>query len=302
MFREVIVGVDGRAGGRDAIALARLLVSVDGHVTLVHVHPREARRGHAPEPAAQGGRRAESERLLESQRERTGVDAELVSIAAPTVGEGLHELAVARGADLLAVGSCARGFAGRVLVGNDTRDAIHGSPCAVSVAPLDYARDLRSIATIGIGYDGSAESEAALVIARAVAAGRNAGLRALQVVQLPAAPYAGFATVVWTEALDGMVTEAERRLAELGGGVKGTAVLGLADDELAAFSRRVDLLVVGCRVPRRRHLSGSTLAHLAAHAGCPVLIVPRPAPAAATVRTSEQPAPTVLRTPRSATQ
>jgi len=37
MFRQIVVGVDGREGGRDAVALARLLVAADGELTLAHI-------------------------------------------------------------------------------------------------------------------------------------------------------------------------------------------------------------------------------------------------------------------------
>ena len=37
MFRRVLVGVDGGPGGRDAIALARLLAAPDGEITLAHI-------------------------------------------------------------------------------------------------------------------------------------------------------------------------------------------------------------------------------------------------------------------------
>ena len=37
MFKHIIVGVDGREGGRDAVALARLLVAVGGKLTLAYV-------------------------------------------------------------------------------------------------------------------------------------------------------------------------------------------------------------------------------------------------------------------------
>ena len=156
MFREAIVGVDGSPSGRDAIALARLLVDADGALTLANI------RGHDGAPEA-----ADSERLLATERDAAAVDAELVSLAAPSVGRGLHTLAEQHGSELLVVGSCRRGFAGRVLIGNDTRAALNGAPCAVAVAPLGYTHDLRGLRTIGVGYDGSAESEGALALARA---------------------------------------------------------------------------------------------------------------------------------------
>jgi hypothetical protein len=38
MFRNALVGVDGRASGRDAVALASNLTDSDGTVTLAHIY------------------------------------------------------------------------------------------------------------------------------------------------------------------------------------------------------------------------------------------------------------------------
>ncbi len=271
MFDSVVVGVDGRPAGRDAIALARMLADPQGRVVLAHVHPH----GHGSRSSHDAAQSERSRVLLERERAAADLQAEVRCVAAPSAGHGLHELVERLDADLLVVGSCSRGFAGRVLLGNDTRDAMRDAPCAVAVAPVGYERDLSSLATIGVGYDGSPASRAALFTARRLAGERDAGLRALQVVPLPAAPYAGFAGVVWTEALDGMMADARRDLAALPD-VQGDAVLGLTEEELASFSGRVDLLVVGCHASRRRRRPafGSILGHLAGHSSCPLLALP----------------------------
>jgi hypothetical protein len=41
MFRNVVVGVNDHDGGRDAIALAKLLLGGDGELTLAHVFHEE---------------------------------------------------------------------------------------------------------------------------------------------------------------------------------------------------------------------------------------------------------------------
>ena len=277
MFRHAIVGVDGRPSGRDAVALARLLVASQERVrlTLAYVYRLAPIDGAS---AFADTVRDDWTRLLEGERDATGVDAELLSVAASSVGRGLHHLAETHDADLLTVGSCARGFAGRVLVGNDTRASLSGAPCAVAIAPLGYAETPRGIATIGVGYDGSPESEAALALARDLAAHHGAAVRALEIVQIPALAYAGFVGVVWGDAFQTMLTDAQERMAALEG-VEGEAGLGLAGEELAAFGAGVDLLIVGSRGygPVRRLMLGSTSEHLASHARCPLLVLPRQA-------------------------
>jgi len=284
-FDRVLVGVDGRPSGRDAIALARLLVAGDGRTTLVHIHPGSAATADWV-PAATDDDDARSRELLERERDACAVDAELAVSGAPSVGRGLHDAAEAAHADLLVVGSCSRGFAGRVLVGNDTRAALNGSPCAVAVAPLGYARDMGRLATIGVGYDGSPESVAALALARELAGRHGARVRALTVVQIPGAQWAGYGGLAWGSALDEIVAEAQAALDRLvddtppgGAELVGETAIGVPGEELAAFGERVDLLVVGSRGygPVRRLIVGSSSEHLASHARCPLLVLPRAA-------------------------
>jgi len=128
MFKNVLVGVDGSANGRDAIALGARLVDRDGKLTLAHVH-----RGGAPEE------RENSHELLEEERSRGAVEAELISVVAASPGSGLHEQARELGADLLVVGSCSHGILGHAMLGDDTRAALNGAPCPVAVANHGYA-------------------------------------------------------------------------------------------------------------------------------------------------------------------
>ena len=273
MFRHVIVGVDGGPPGRDAIAVAKLLVAPDSRVVLAHVYELTPQRGAS---GAYGVAENEgSRRLLEQEREATGVAAELTSLTASSVGRGLHYLAETTAADLLTVGSSARSFAGRVLVGDITRASLIGAPCAVAVAPLEYAEEDGAIAQIGVGYDGSPESEAALTFARELAAYHGASVSALTVVE--PSPYAGLLRgSARREAYETRLQEAKDDLAALEG-VKGEVALGLAGEELATFGARVDLLIVGSRGygPLRRLMLGSTAAHLASNARCPLLVLPR---------------------------
>lgn len=279
MYHNVIVGVDGHQGGRDAVALARLLAGPEANLTLAHVQARDLMTTEAYRLAFAGA--SSSKQLLEPEREATGVEAELASVAATSIGRGLHELAEARGADLLVVGSCRRGFLGRVLVGNDTRGAVDGATCAVAVAPVGYAQALDSIKVIGVGYDESDESRAALALAREVATAYDARIRALRVVPIPTAPYAGYAGLAWGAALEDELEQAQARLAGLEG-VDGEAVLGLPGEELGVFSASVDLLVVGSRRygPIHRLMLGSTALTLANHARSPLLVLPRTVAAA----------------------
>jgi nucleotide-binding universal stress UspA family protein len=273
MFGQVIVGVDGGSSGRDAVAVARLLVAPDGRLALAYVYELTPVRGAS---GAYGpGETEESMALLEAEREASGVEAALLPITASSVGRGLHYLAESEHADLLCVGSNTRSFAGRVLIGDVTRSALTGAPCAVAVAPLGYASRAATIATVGVGYDGSPESEAALAFARELAAHHGAALKALSVVEP-----SGYASLVRSggggEADERHLEEAKAELAAVEG-VEGEVAFGLAGEELALFSARVDLLVVGSRGygPIRSLMLGGTAVHLAGNARCPLLVLPR---------------------------
>jgi nucleotide-binding universal stress UspA family protein len=274
VFGKVLVGVDGRPGGRDAIALACQLVDPDGALTLAHIHGSEL----MPSPTFGVEQREHSRRLLEEEKRLTGCTAEVTSRSASSVGRGLQELALELGADLLVVGSCSRGLAGRVFVGNAARGTLTGAPCAVATAPRGYAEHASPIQMIGVGYDGSAESEVALAAGRALALARRARLRALQVVSIPSFVYPGYVPPEIGESIEVMLKEANAELESLEG-VEGSAVYGLAGEELVELGKQVDLLVVGSRGygPVSRLILGSTSEYLQRNAPCPLLVLPRSA-------------------------
>jgi nucleotide-binding universal stress UspA family protein len=270
MFRNVLVGVDGRPNGRDAIALASRLKAPDGKLTLAHVH----RPGLVRED------REAAEELLERERALADVSAELLGIVAMSPGRGLHERAEEQGADLLVVGSCSHGALGRAMLGDDTRAALNGAPCAVAVAALGYSGHPSPIARIGVAYNSTPESEAALAAARELAASTGASIHALEVVSVTTYAYTGIVPPAIGESMDTLLAEASDRMNELPG-VEGRAVYGLTGEELAAFGDEVDVLVVGSRGygPIRRLVLGSTSDYLERHARCSLLVLPRAATA-----------------------
>jgi nucleotide-binding universal stress UspA family protein len=280
MFRNVFIGVDGKPAGRDAIALAKMLGEPGAFFTLAHVYGGTMMPGRHASVAFDADAHADSERLLATERETAGIEADLISVCAPSVGRGLHALAETHDADLVVVGSHSRGLAGRVLVGDDTRASLNGASCAVAVAPRGYAAVVPAggFARVGVGYDFSAESHAALAVARALATRDHARISALHVVSLPSWGYMAPMPGNWGEIIEEDRKAAQERVASIED-VEATSVYGLPGEELAAFGDRVDLLVVGSRSygPMRRLILGSTSNGLARHARCPLLVLPRTA-------------------------
>jgi nucleotide-binding universal stress UspA family protein len=277
MFKKTIVGVDEHHGGRDAIALARNLRAPDGKLTLAYVYAGDPHVYRSTSAAYEASERERGLELLDSAAKQAQIDADLACVASPSVGRGLHELAESQAADLLVLGSCRRGLLGRVLIGDDTRAALNGAPCAVAIAPGRYRQEPTAIREVGVGYDGSPESERALELARRLTTDLGAKLSAFQAVSVPVT---GFAPCSFppTDAIEALLDDARGRIAVLGG-VEPHATYGEAAQELAVYSASLDLLIVGSRGygPIGRLIHGSTSAQLARLARCPLLVLPRAA-------------------------
>jgi nucleotide-binding universal stress UspA family protein len=275
MFTNVIVGVDGHPGGRDAIALAGRLAEHDGQVTFAHVYAGEAHTQSGSETAADATGRERAIELLASAREQDHIDARLRAVAGQSPARGLHLLAQALHADFLVVGASRRGLLHRVLLGDDTREVLNDAPCAVAIAPVGYAHCPGRICKIGVGYNGSPESEHAVAFARRLAAQHGAQVSAVEAVALPSS--ASWGSMVTSQSvIDELVTGARDQVSRLGG-VEPHGVYGDAVEELARFSACVDLLVVGSRDYGAfgRFVHGSLSQQLAGSAHCPLLVLGR---------------------------
>jgi nucleotide-binding universal stress UspA family protein len=275
MFENVMVGVDDGQGGRDAIALARQLVDPDGLVTLAHVYSGELLiSGHSA--AADEAKHPHALDVLKHAREQAGIDAELRTIRGRSSGHGLHVLVQDVRADLLVVGSSRDGILGRVLLADDTHEALNGAPCAVAIAPAGYAQHPARIREIGVGYNDSPESDNAIRFARKLARRYGAKVSAFEAVSLPGYTFIGGPVPLEDEELDEMVDAARARITALGG-VEAHAAYGISCDELAVYSGSVDLLILGSRGygPIGRLVHGSTSEALAESARCPLLVLTR---------------------------
>ena len=277
MFKQIVVGVDEHEARRDAIALAKNLLARDGELTLAYVYPGDAHAYRGSSAPYEAGEREGARELLEKVRKETEVEAHLRWRESPSVGRGLHELCEVIGADLLVVGSSRRGLLGRVLMGDDTRAALNGAPCAIAIAPTGYSEQSVAMREIGVGYDGSPESEHALAIARRIAAECGAKLSAFEAVSLPTYAFVGGVAPI-DDALTQLVDDARERIAALDR-VEPHAAYGRPVEELAVYSASLDLLIVGSRSygPIGRLIHGSTSLELAGAARCPLLVLTRAA-------------------------
>lgn len=259
MFHSAVIGVDDGTRAQDAITLAKLLAP-NGELALAHVHGGDPRM-RTVDPQRGVAERADAKELLERVRSEAAIEAELLSVGSLSVGRGLHKIVDHRGADLLVLGSNRHSMFGRITLSDHLGQAIDGASCPVAVAPGGYADRAGGLSTIGVGYDGLAESEHALALGRQLAADSGAKLSAFQVVGFVYDDRASRATV------ERAIARAQERLAALGG-VEAHAAFGNNAEELALYGSTVDLLIVGSRGygPLGRLVHGSTsrrLAHIA---------------------------------------
>jgi nucleotide-binding universal stress UspA family protein len=246
MYRTILIGYDGREGGRDALALGRGLAAIEG-ARLVLLAALELDPLSSPAGAYERAMTEAEERLTASARAQLGeTPFRLRTVGGVSAPRALHEVAEDEDADVIVLGSTHRGGLGRVLPGSVGERLLQGAPCAILIAPSDFARRERlEIARIGVGYDGKTEAGQARTVAAGLAAELGASVETITVT---------------------------------GDGGAEPADPADAATELVERSRDLDLLVVGSRGygPVRHALLGSVTSKLMETAACPVLVVPRP--------------------------
>jgi nucleotide-binding universal stress UspA family protein len=272
MYANVVVGIDGSSGGRNAVALAKTLAA-NGALSYAHVRVIAAVPLRGSPGVYDAAEQDRSRELLQRERGSSRSDTDMVSIAATSVGAGLHDVAESRGADLIVVGSCHRSAVGRVFAGDDARSVLHHAPCAVAVAPAGYAGRPGQTETIAVAYDGSEESKVALAHATLLAADLGAKLVVRNVVEPRV--YGGTGWAVAIEDPKSAAAAARARLGDLDE-AEVDVIVGPVREELAALSEQVGVLVCGSRhrAAAKRVLLGSTSDYLARHSACPFLVTP----------------------------
>lgn len=291
MASKIIVGFDGSEHAHDALALAQLLArTTRAELTAACVWQSQGDPSH---PALGDWRTFVTEqvrKVAEEARSLAGDDVEVRGVVSTSPARGLHDLAEEEDADLIVVGSAHSGSGRTVHAGTTGLSLLHGSPCAVAVAPPGF-RDAKdtAIRVIGVGYDGSPESKVALAGATDLARSTGASLRLVAVARPPTGGYAGgiftfgggseLAEAVADQAQD-VLDEAQQSLPE---GIEAAGVLVTDPLETLADQEGLDLLAVGSRGwgPLRRVLLGSVSSHLVRSAPCPLLVFRRGAKEAA---------------------
>ena len=136
-LERILVGYDGREGGREALALARDLAGGDaGRLVVVCAFPSLA--VHDAVPSRRDGLlESDAERALADARDQLGPDAgaELLAVIGTRPALSLQDMARERAADLIVIGSSRRSAVGRVLGGDLLAGLLETPLCPVCVAP-----------------------------------------------------------------------------------------------------------------------------------------------------------------------
>lgn len=277
---RLLVAIDHRQGGLDALELARVLGSGEDSsalvVTVLYTGPYPMEFALLPAEEAE-----QAEPLFDRARaELEGFEIETRAFGGGSPAGIIDNILSRERFDAVVVGSPHRGPVGRVLIGSVAASLLSGSPTAVAVAPVGYAKEEHEgLRTVAVGFDGTAESRLALRRAEEIAERSAARLEVLTVVQPPAAmpamvpAYRPQVPAHPQEVIDEAVGAVDAGLAAEGVRLDGDP----ASELIHRCSEGVDLLVLGSRGygPLTRVLLGSVSRQVAEHAPCPVMVVPR---------------------------
>ena len=277
---RLLVGVDGRQGGRDALELARVLGSTEDSsalvVSVLYTGPYPIEYALLPEAEAE-----EAKPLFEEARARlAGIKVETRAYGGGSPAGILNDILAHDHFDAVVVGCPHRGPLGRVLIGSVAASLLSGSPVAVALAPVGYSEEAHPPpGAIAVGFDGSGESMAALKRAEQIAKRTGAKLAPITVVKPPTAvPAMVPAFSPQVPALPEQVIEEGVNAVDPSLGTEPVRLDGDPATELILRCEQgVDLLLLGSRGygPATRALLGSVSRKVAAHAPCPVMVVPR---------------------------
>jgi nucleotide-binding universal stress UspA family protein len=287
-----LVGLTADRGGRDALALGRMLAR-SGDVTLIVCmvlpeiwgHPSLARVD--AEYASFLARHAED--TIAEAREFIGdeVRAEYLSTSARTATEGLITTASQADAALVVLGSARHGPFGRFAVGSVTNEILHTAPVPVVLAPRGYSPPFEArLRRVTCAFAGSTRSRTAFDAAAQLSGHHDVPLRLTTLVVRDRQMYpsqVGYdAERLVVEQWRGQAEEAQKRaLAMLPDDKRVEAgVVGGRNWEEALDSlpwEEGEVLVVGSSRlgPVQRVFLGSNSTKIVRSSPVPVVVIPR---------------------------
>lgn len=177
MFERIVVGLDGSNSSRRALELAvRFAAVASGEVWIVSVIEEappyvSARREEERDVADARSYFGEIQRTGLAYARRRGVTAD-AEIVAGNEARSLIDATRRRNADLLAIGNASHSGVWGTSLGSTAHKIVHAAPVSVLVARETDPQ----LTDVLVGYDGSASSERALVVAASVVGALGARL------------------------------------------------------------------------------------------------------------------------------
>jgi nucleotide-binding universal stress UspA family protein len=223
--------------------------------------------------------------LAERIVDRDGGELKVIHVEKGSPAETLQALAEQGEADLVVLGSTHHAALGSVAPGSVAEHLLQGARCRLVIAPKGYAEEDHSedrLRVVGVGYDGMAESHAALQEAARLAEKFHASMKVIGVATPVPAMGAAAAAQAGAEAGPDFQTRLHEAVAELPSELRALPVMergNPVDKLLEASELGLDLLVLGSRGfgPVMRLLIGSVSSRVIRGAACPVMVIPRPA-------------------------
>jgi nucleotide-binding universal stress UspA family protein len=286
----ILIGVDGSERTEDAVSFARRLAgATTGRIVLASAFPYSDVPSRAANLTYRNALKDDARRTARRMSELlSNVPADRIHstvIANPSPAHALHDVAEAEDASIIVLGSTHTGRAGRVMPGSTAERLLHGAPCAVAVVPKDYRDSTHpTIARIGVAYNGTAESKAAVAAAAEAAGALDAELTVIGVLEAdlygaPAMTGGPSYNLLRKDIEEQIRTDLDSVVAGLPQGVRGVVACleGEPAERLIDATEQLDLLVIGSRGygPLRAVLAGGVSGRVIRGAHCPVIVVPR---------------------------
>lgn len=216
---------------------------------------------------------------------RDGGELNVVHVEKGSPADTFQALAEKGQADLVVLGSTHHGHVGSVSPGSVAEQLLHGARCRLLIAPKGYAKEDHSqdrLRVLAVGYDGMAESQAALDEGATLARKFGGSMKVVGVMTPIPAMGAAAAAQAGAEAGPDFQTRLQEAVAELPAELRALPILERGDpvERLLHMSEAgIDLLVLGSRGfgPVMRLLIGSVSSRVIRAAKCPVMVIPRPA-------------------------
>ncbi len=284
---RIVVGFDQPESTRDALALAEMVANGSGTEVVIVGVVSSPLGSLMPKRVTSRIEAREFELGRQMQASAKGCDCYFEMVRSSSVARGLRDYVRKFGADLVVFGSSPRAAYGRTRAGRVASHLLQGAPCPVAVAPSGLAqRATGRLRVVGVGVDGSHESQEALRAAIELSDSNGSALRLISVAAQPVGVGWGLAAESVEEmARHNARVSLDRALEDTPEQLLPEAILRFGDpvsELINEASKGVDLVCLGSHSygPMRRILLGSVVAELVHSAPFPVMVLPRGAHAA----------------------